>query len=202
MSIEAYNAWNLFFNLLTSVGTLGAVFTALYLSRHQDMPRINVWANTAFLVNHPQVPADQRFVNPTATNYGVIDEYIGTYGYQMGLFRKWTKRILVNPSLNNFETRFPATIQPGSRVSDFIKIELFDELQLPFFLDYIDNTALPSFIKRQSWFPALIMKTARCWVSPGRGKIATGKLGDELTKHILGKYTERHKSENESTQAD
>lgn len=124
-----------------------------------------------------------------------MDEYISTFGYRIGIpFLR--KNCVVNPSGNGLEPTFPTTVNPGGLCSDFIEIKRFDELQLKFFVRSIQKMKMPEWVKNKSWFPAMILRTARCWVYPNRAnKAYTGKLEPALVDHILEAYNSQTKSQ-------
>lgn len=191
MSTEEFNFWSLIVNSVIAIGTLAAVITALYLGLRQNKPRIKIFCGLKRILRHPAISSDQLFVYISATNAGVVDEYISTFGYRVGIpFSR--KNCVVNPSGNMLEPTFPATVNPGCLCSDFIEIERFDKLQLDFFIRGIQEAKMPKWVKSKSWFPAMILRTARCWVFPNRAnKAYTGKLEPDLVDHILEAYNSR-----------
>ncbi len=59
MSPEACSTWSLIFQGLTAVGTVGAVIVALFLSRRQEQPRIQVTAGIKYLAGNQLAEAQE-----------------------------------------------------------------------------------------------------------------------------------------------
>lgn len=191
MTTEAYHIWSLVFSLFTALGTVGAVVVALYLSKTGGYPQISVYARTARLHNMPGIPSSQQFVEVAATNIGIMEEHVETFGYQIGLLGRFKHFVQVNPSDTRLTRSFPSNIKPGERACDLIEIERFDKLQLPFFINYLNDVGLPLWIKRHRLFPFIFMRTVKCWVNPVRGKLIYGKLQRTLTNHIIDSYNNK-----------
>lgn len=191
MNTETYNILNLIINALTSLGTLGAVVTALYLAKKQNAPQIQVSADIVYVGNEN---GHEEFICTRATNVGIMSEYIESVGYELG-FLKWGRALYVVPSPHDFGKNVPSAIEPGENVANYVRTDVFIEKQISgmneALSEILDEIPLPNFIKSQQWFMKCIIRSAKCCVSSSRGGVVKSYVRLPL-RNLITKEMKAH----------
>lgn len=93
------------------------------------------------------------------------------------------------PSPHDLGKNVPSAIEPGENVANYVRTDVFIEKQISVMSkalsEILDEIPLPNVIKSQRWFAKCIIMSAKCCVSPSRGRMVKSYLRPPLRNLIM-----------------
>jgi hypothetical protein len=173
MDVEFWKFINSFAPWLSAIGSLSAVFLALYLSRQDKRVRLDVSVGHRLMITPGQAGPHPEYLAIKIVNIGHREAQISNLTWKTGIFKKsyavqTTTRDLISSPM-------PHRIKDGEEASYFIELDSNNDWINIFIKDFLPN------------FPSLRLWFIRFRVHTSIGKSFSTKLESSFKKLCLKK---------------
>lgn len=111
---------NSFAPWLSAIGTIAAVFVALYLARRDKTIRLKVSAGHRLIITPGRSGPDPEYIAIKIVNIGHRDAQVTGIGWKTGLFEKRYFKQLINS--NEFSSILPIRLHDGEKANYYISL--------------------------------------------------------------------------------
>ncbi|SMN17354.1 hypothetical protein CRYPA_1465 [uncultured Candidatus Thioglobus sp.] len=175
MDVEFWKFVNSFAPWLSAIGSLSAVFLALYLSRQDKRVRLDVSVGHRLIITPGEPGPHPECLAIKIVNVGHREAQISNLTWKTGIFKKsyavqmTTRDLLSSP--------MPHRIKDGEEANYFIELDRNNDWINKFIKDFLPN------------FPSLRLWFIRFRVHTSIGKNFSTKLESSLKKLCLDKWS-------------
>lgn len=194
---DACNTWSLIFQFLTAVGTIGAVWVALFQMRNRDKPKITLRCGKTQLTHDEDPDGDYgEAVYIIAKNIGIRKDSVVTYWFSM-LWGKDVITVVDPPIIDSTKYNgFPADLKPGEEATALIELDHFKERVLAQFIEQIKNK-FHILVAARTWKWYLnsgLPRSLKCTLYTARDTRVTVRVDRSLQALFLEDFKQQLKS--------
>lgn len=173
MTTEEYKLWSLLGTWVASLGTVGAVITALFLAGREKRIKLSVGAGHRIILRLGTNPNPPEYCSIYVTNTGIRKANIVSIGWKIGYEKPRT--FIQTPDFNPQSSQLPVELGDGQEARYMIPLKDHTGNN-----DWL-NQFLPYFGRR----PELDIRSMKVQVYTSIGKVFESKIERGLADNIL-----------------
>ena len=168
MSESTFQIISLLLQSITAVSAVGAVLTAIFIFKRQNLPSISISCSLGSLGRKSGILIG-------AYNYGSRPIEVSKVGFSIGFIKK--RFVDVKPEhLSKRYGSFPDELPPMARSAELVSWDVFDERYDHMVKSYFNDLPMSGLIKRSDRIVDLLLMSFKCWVKTEDGSMMSKKV--------------------------